>query len=168
MSKRVVIIRHAKSSWAELGQPDFDRPLNSRGKENAPEMGRRLLQYGLQPDAIYASTAKRAKQTAMLIATAIGFKEEIHWDRFLYHAAPDRIEAQICGADDAYDTIYIVAHNPGITEMVNEAIPGFTTDNVPTCGVVAFSVAADKWTEYPQARKQLMIYDYPKNNSIDV
>lgn len=168
MSKRIVIIRHAKSSWAELGQPDFDRPLNSRGKENAPVMGKRLLQYGLQPDAIYASTAKRAKQTAQLIAAATGFAGDIHWDRFLYHASPERLEDQICAADDACNTIYIVAHNPGITEMVNEAIPGFTTDNVPTCGIVAFSIAADTWTEYHQAKKQLILYDYPKNNSSDV
>lgn len=167
MSKRVVIIRHAKSSWAEIGQPDFDRPLNKRGKDDAPAMGKRLAELDLQPDAIYASTAKRAKQTTEGICKGLDYTGTVYWDRFLYHASPDRIEEQICGADDACDTIYIVAHNPGITDFVNDAIPGFSTDNVPTCGVIAFSVDTMRWTEYPQAKKKLIIYDYPKNNSLD-
>ncbi|RQO31801.1 phosphohistidine phosphatase [Taibaiella sp. KBW10] len=168
MHKQVVIIRHAKSSWANPGQTDFDRPLNERGKTDAPVMGKRLQTYGLQPDAIFASTAKRTRQTADAIAKAMQYTDAIHWEDKLYHAPPETIEDMICAADDALQTIYIIAHNPGITEFVNEAIPGFCTPNVPTCGIIAFSVACSHWVDYHQAQKTLITYDYPKNNSLDV
>lgn len=168
MTKRVVIIRHAKSSWANPGQTDFDRPLNERGKENAPEMGKRLQQYGLIPDAVFSSTAKRAKQTAEGITKAMKDQRPILWDDDLYHASPEKIERVICTAEDTYNTIFIVAHNPGITEFVNTAVPGFATPNVPTCGIIAFSIACTHWADYFQSEKKLITYDYPKNNILDV
>ena len=71
--KRLVLIRHAKSSWKNPGLRDFDRPLNKRGKADAPEMGRRLAQRSLMPDRLLSSPAKRAIRTAEIIADAIGF-----------------------------------------------------------------------------------------------
>ena len=71
--KKLVLIRHAKSSWKNPGLRDFDRPLNKRGKADAPEMGRRLALRSLMPDRLLSSPAKRAIRTAEIIAGAIGF-----------------------------------------------------------------------------------------------
>ena len=72
MSLQIILIRHAKSSWNDPTQSDFDRPLNDRGEIDAPEMGKRLKAAGIVPDLIIASTAKRAQQTAAHIAKGVG------------------------------------------------------------------------------------------------
>ena len=75
--KTLLILRHAKSSWNNLDLPDYDRPLNKRGKRDAPRMGDFLRHQDLVPDLIISSTAKRAKKTAKLFAKAVGYKEKI-------------------------------------------------------------------------------------------
>jgi phosphohistidine phosphatase len=66
--KSILMIRHAKSSWDDPGQPDFDRPLNERGKQDAPSMAKRLLEKSVAIDAFISSPAKRARKTASLFA----------------------------------------------------------------------------------------------------
>jgi phosphohistidine phosphatase len=80
MAKRIVLIRHAKSSWANPLQSDFERPLNDRGQQDAPMMGKRLKDAGIVPDKIISSTAKRASQTAKHIAKSTGYStDDIEW-----------------------------------------------------------------------------------------
>ena len=76
MKRTLVMIRHAKSSWANPLQSDFERPLNERGQHDAPMMGERLKTLNIMPDLVIASPAKRAKQTAKKIAAALGYEEE--------------------------------------------------------------------------------------------
>jgi len=167
MSKRFVIIRHAKSSWATLGQADFDRPLNDRGQKNAPEMGKRLLQYGLVPDLILSSSAKRTRQTTKALTEAMNFKGKTEWLEKLYHAPVETIESVISSADDEYNTIFIVAHNPGLTQFLIEHGDRFITDNMPTCAIAAFELEADSWTDFHKAGKSIIQYDFPKNTVIE-
>ena len=84
--KTLLILRHAKSSWNNLDLPDYDRPLNKRGKRDAPRMGDFLRHQDLVPDLIISSTAKRAKKTAKLFAKAVGYKEKISLETSFYHA----------------------------------------------------------------------------------
>ncbi len=163
MSKRFVIIRHAKSSWATLGQADIDRPLNERGQKNAPEMGKRLLQYGLVPDLIFSSSAKRTRQTTKALMEAMNFEGKTEWLEQLYHAPVETIERIISSADDQYNTIFIVAHNPGLTQFLIEHGDRFITDNMPTCAIAAFELHADSWTDFYKAGKSIIKYDFPKN-----
>ncbi|MCG7859804.1 histidine phosphatase family protein, partial [Flavihumibacter sediminis] len=87
--KTIYLVRHAKSSWGDLTQPDFDRPLNERGQKNAPEMARRLLDKQIQIDAFVTSTAKRALQTAShFIKTYDRNVEQLQLRDELYHAPP--------------------------------------------------------------------------------
>ena len=81
MSRRsLFIIRHAKSSWKNPLQSDYERPLNDRGEADAPMMGERLKKLNIQPDLIISSTAKRAAQTAKKIAAAMGYSgDDIKW-----------------------------------------------------------------------------------------
>jgi phosphohistidine phosphatase len=163
MQRTLVMIRHAKSSWNSLTQSDFDRPLNERGENDAPIMGKRLKELGLQPDLIIASAAKRAKQTAKKIAEGIGYnKNDIQWEEKLYHCTPPVFEEVIYSINDAMKTVFIVAHNPGITTFVNQLSSAFSIDNMPTCGVVATHLDAAHWNEFNKAKKEVFLFEYSK------
>ncbi len=157
------MIRHAKSSWANPLQSDFERPLNDRGKHDAPEMGKRLKKMGVTPDLIISSTAKRTKQTAKKIAEETGYNEDnIRWEEKLYHCIPSVFEEVIYEVSDKIKTVFIVAHNPGITDFVNQLSPDFTIDNMPTCGIVGAQVDADEWNNFNIADKKVFLYEYPE------
>lgn len=166
MERTLVMIRHAKSSWANPLQSDFERPLNERGKLDAPMMGERLKKHNLAPDLIISSTAKRAKATAKKIATAFDYdQEKILWLDKLYHCIPSVFEEVIYEVDDKIKTVFIVAHNPGITDFANQLSSGFSIDNVPTCGIVGIKINAEEWNQFALADKQVFYFDYPKKES---
>lgn len=164
MERTLVMIRHAKSSWANPLQSDFERPLNERGEKDAPVMGERMKERNLVPDLIISSKAKRAKQTAKKIAAAIGYNEEnIRWYDRLYHCVPAVFVEVLYDVPDNVKTVYIVAHNPGITDFVNELSDKFKIDNMPTCGIVAAKFEAREWNEFSIVDKTVFLFDYPKN-----
>lgn len=166
MQRTLVMIRHAKSSWANPLQSDFERPLNDRGEKDAPMMGERLKSRNIIPDLIISSMAKRAKQTAKKIAAAVGYPEDkIVWMDKLYHCIPSVFEEVTYDIDDNVKTTFIVAHNPGITEFVNELSPKFTTNHMPTCGIVAAEFEAEQWNEFSNTTKKVILFDYPKKES---
>jgi phosphohistidine phosphatase len=162
MQRTIVLIRHAKSSWANPLQSDFERPLNDRGKTDAPEMGKKLKKIGLKPDLIISSTAKRTRQTAKRIAEETGYEtDNIKWEEKLYHCIPPVFEEVINEATNKAKTIFIVAHNPGITEFVNQLAPDFSVDNMPTCGIVGAHVDAEEWTDFTNAKRKVFLFEYP-------
>lgn len=163
MERRLVLIRHAKSSWANPLQSDYERPLNERGEQDAPMMGERLKKLQIIPDLIISSTAKRAKQTAKKIAAAIGYDDsKISWYDKLYHCIPQVFEEVLYEVDDEIKTVFIVAHNPGITQFANELSPRFETDNMPTCSVVGARMNLESWTMFANGEKEVFLFDYPK------
>lgn len=163
MNRRLVMIRHAKSSWANPLQSDFERPLNDRGEHDAPMMGERLKKLNIVPDLIIASPAKRAKQTAKKVAAAMGYDEsKIQWVDKLYHCIPQVFEEVLYEIDDSINTVFVVAHNPGITQFVNELSAEFSIDNMPTCGMVGAEVELDHWEMFPSAKKKVFLFEYPK------
>src|SRR5688572_26380636 len=116
--KRVIIVRHAKSSWDDASLPDFERPLNERGKHDAPMMAKRLLEKKVEIDAFISSPAKRAKRTASLFAKEFGQdKDDLILVDALYHAAPEEFYNAIENAPAKAKTIAIFSHNPGITDF---------------------------------------------------
>lgn len=160
--RTLVMIRHAKSSWANPLQSDFERPLNDRGKKDAPEMGAKLKKMGLIPDLIISSTAKRTRQTAKKIAEETGYDpDDIRWEEKLYHCIPSVFEEVIYEVSDRVKTIFIVAHNPGITDFVNQLSPGFSIDNMPTCGIVGARLETKEWNNFLTSEKEVFLYEYP-------
>jgi len=155
--------RHAKSDWSSQSRSDFDRPLNARGRRNAPEMGRRLLEKSYSVDRIVSSTAKRAAETALLVAKGMQFKKEIDWKENLYHANADTIAETLYALKEEWNSIIIVCHNPGITDFVN-AQCGVVTENVVTCAMAAFEWNVKTWPETASAQARLLFYDFPKNS----
>ena len=162
MQRTIVMIRHAKSSWSNPLQSDFERPLNERGKKDAPEMGQKLNELGIIPDLIISSSAKRTRQTAKKIAKEVGYDpENIRWEEKLYHCIPSVFEEIIYDIKDKVKTVFFVAHNPGITEFVNQLSPGFSIDNMPTCGMVGAHVDIDEWNAFPLAQRTVFLFEYP-------
>ena len=163
MQRTLIMIRHAKSSWANPLQSDFERPLSERGMHDAPIMGERLKKLGVIPDLIIASTAKRTKQTAKIIAKEVGYDtDNIKWEEKLYHCVPSVFEEQIYEVSDKIKTIFIVAHNPGITEFVNQLDPQFSVEHMPTCGIVGTHVETKEWSAFTIAKRKVFLFEYPK------
>ncbi len=162
MKRTLVLIRHAKSSWANPLQSDFERPLNDRGKEEAPAMGEKLKKMGIIPDLIISSSAKRTRQTAKRIARETGYDvDDIKWEEKLYHCIPSVFEEIIYGISDKIRTVFIIAHNPGISEFVNHLSPDFSIDNMPACGMVGVEVDIAEWNNYSIAKRKVIFYEYP-------
>ena len=161
--KTLYIVRHAKSSWDNPNLDDFDRPLNSRGKKNAPEMGERLKKKGIKPDLIISSSAKRAYTTAVKIAKEIGYpKNDIKRTENFYLAGVNASLRIIHQVDDHVESLMIFGHNPGWTDLSNY-LCDFQIDNIPTCGISAITFEIDKWSEVKTGGGKLLFFDYPKN-----
>ena len=160
--KSLLLIRHAKSSWDNPSQKDFDRPLNDRGNHDAPAMAERLLNRKVEIDAFISSTAKRALSTAKYFAKAYNISEhDIIKASELYEAPYDVYFQVIKNIDNAFDTVAIFAHNPGITTFVNN-LTQTNIDNMPTCGIFAVKTDIKKWNDFEDAKKEFWFVDYPK------
>ena len=160
--KILTLVRHAKSSWKDTTLTDRQRPLNSRGERDAPEMGRRIADHGIRPSLILSSPAVRAWTTAKIIAAAIGYPAEfLQREETLYLASLDDLLDIVTAQDNGFNSLMIVGHNPGLTEFANFLVPGLT-DNLPTAGVVSVQIDREDWSLYGQPETELIFYDYPK------
>ena len=163
--KTLIIIRHAKSSWDASNVDDFERPLNDRGKRDAPRMAKRFKEKDIHPTLLLSSPAKRALSTAKRIAKVLKYeKDEIKTDRRLYHADEETMLTVVRELKDNQDVVMIFSHNPGLTEFVNSLLEGqLDIDNVPTCGVVAFQFDSSSWKDVDWGKGKLLFFDYPKS-----
>jgi phosphohistidine phosphatase len=163
--KTLYIIRHAKSSWNDPALDDFDRPLNERGKRDAPRMGKRLKEKDIYPDLMLSSPAKRAFSTARRIGKVLKYaKDNIKTDRRLYHADEEIILDVIQNVKDKHQTIMVFGHNPGLTEFVNTLQQEqLDIENIPTCGIVAFQLDVDSWKDVNWGKGRILFFDYPKS-----
>ena len=163
--KYLFVIRHAKSSWANFGQPDIERPLNERGKADAPLMAARLKEQIKKIDLLVSSPAKRAYKTAKLFAGVFGYeKNDILVEDLLYHAPIHRFYKVIDSLPSGAQSVALFSHNPGITEFVNTLVQSRHVEDMPTCAI--YGVAADiaDWTAFEGADKQFLLFDYPKKS----
>lgn len=160
------MVRHAKSSWDDFTTPDFDRPLNDRGKKDAPEMARRLSDKKIEIDVFISSPAKRAKSTCKAFCKVYNRdKEEIVFVEELYHASVETFNKVASSINDAFESAIIFSHNPGITDFVNTLVKDVTIDNMPTCAIFAVEADTNSWTDFLAAPKKLLFIDYPKLGS---
>ena len=140
------MLRHAKSSWKEQDLPDHDRPLNKRGKNDAPRMGKLLKEEDLIPDLIMSSTAVRAKKTAELVAKACKYKGKIVPNHSLYGAEPTAILKILERLADKYKSALVVGHSPSVEETV-ELLTDSQEVIMPTCALAQISLPIQKWAE---------------------
>lgn len=161
--KTLYLIRHAKSSWKDLSLRDHDRPLNKRGKRDAPFMGKKLKERGLKPHVILSSTAKRAKRTAQIIAEKLDFpSERITFLSNIYDADEADLLRIIQQQPKTAQTVLLFGHNPEFTWLSNELTKHYI-DNIPTTGIVRIDFAVENWKEVAYGKGALVFFDYPKN-----
>ena len=160
--KTLTLLRHAKSSWDDPHLADFDRPLNPRGRSDAPEMGRRLKARGHLPDLIVSSPARRALATARMVAREIGIPEErIIEEPGLYHAGAERILRTVTSLESHARHLMLVGHNPGFNDLANR-LSDARIDNLPTAAVFQVEFDADDWSEVVAGQGRFILFDTPK------
>ncbi len=161
--KTLLLVRHAKSDWGDPSLSDFDRPLNERGKQDAPVMAHRLVDNKVKIDTFISSPARRAKKTATIFAKAYKTKkDDILFRDELYGASENVFWDVIAKADNKSGSMAVFSHNPGITDFAN-LLSSTRIDNIPTCGIFAVKADCDKWKDFKEAKKEFWFFDFPKN-----
>lgn len=152
--KTILLMRHGKSDWEE-DVSDFERTLTARGRNDSPLMGKFLLKCGKIPLLIISSPAKRAKETAELLAKSCRYKRKIEYNDSLYENSPGEIIKVLQKIDDKIDTAMIVGHNPSIEEATKKLCfrEMKSIENgikFPTSAIVCLEVEIESWSElYP-------------------
>ncbi|MEO6488328.1 MAG: histidine phosphatase family protein [Ferruginibacter sp.] len=163
--KKLFLVRHAKSSWENFSVADRDRPLNARGKQDAPEMAKRLLDKKIRIDAFVTSPAKRAKKTCKIFCKEFEHKEaDILEVGKLYEASTETFFQVVSELDSNANCVAIFSHNPGITDFANMLCEHVKIDNMPTCGIFAVECHIKTWNEFGDSKKTFLFFDYPKSS----
>ena len=168
MGKQLLIMRHAKSSWKDIGQTDFERVLNNRGRRVAPQMGQYLVDQNVVPDKIISSSANRAAQTTELVAEAAGVADtDVQYVKYLYHAPADEyLEALERFDGENVERLMMVGHNPGLEELIYRLAKAH--ERMPTAAIARFDLGDKDWISIrkPFKAKLLSVWR-PKEVGID-
>lgn len=160
--KHLLVIRHAKSSWDNPDLQDIERPLNKRGLEDAPLMANVLKKYDLKLDKIFSSSAVRAKMTTEIFARELNVPENmIDYTDELYNASRRNILNFLKKLNDKFESIAIVGHNPGLTDLVHFLLYDFDYE-LPTCALVGIDLEINQWSEIKSGTGILKFFEYPK------
>ena len=116
--KKLLLLRHAKSSWENASLPDFERPLNKRGMRAAPLIGKFMNEQKLRPDMVLSSPAQRARDTAVLALEAGGIETELRYDERIYEADVPRLLEVIRQIEETRGEVMLVGHNPGFEDLL--------------------------------------------------
>lgn len=160
--KKLILIRHAKSSWDNTSISDKERPLNARGKKAAPFMAEILKKKNINIQLFISSPAERAFATAKKFADILGYpRNKILIVEKLYGATTYEILEIVNELDENLDCVAIFGHNPDLTQF-NNFLSDTYIDNIPTTGIVLLNFEVDAWKEIGRGVGKLQFFDYPK------
>ncbi|MCA9055954.1 MAG: histidine phosphatase family protein [Planctomycetaceae bacterium] len=140
----LLLMRHAKSDWSDASCPDHDRPLNARGKRDAPRMGRWLAEQSLGPTRIVASSAKRARKTADRVVSGLAGEVPIEVREDLYHATADHWLSVLAELPGDANCVLCIGHNPGL-EALLERLTG-NHERLPTAAIACLDLHGEEWS----------------------
>jgi len=169
--KRLSLLRHAKSSWGDPGERDFDRPLNARGRDAAPLMGAFMAKKDLAPDFIMCSTAARTRETLGLLVPRLRTEPVVEFRDDFYLAEPAVMINAVRAADAKYGHILIIAHNPGMEMLAMRLCDPESSDiaalariaeKYPTAALATFR-GPDNWAHYGKGAGALELFVTPKD-----
>ncbi|WP_151086372.1 SixA phosphatase family protein [Hymenobacter baengnokdamensis] len=162
--KTLYLMRHAKSSWSFDELSDQERPLNDRGRDDAPRMGQALAARHIVPDLIMSSPAVRAMSTAVLVARELKYASaNIVVEPGIYQADLDDLLAIIRALPDTAQSVLLTGHNPTLTDVANYLSPSPLSSEMPTAGVICLRFQTEAWAEVKQANAEFYFFDCPKN-----
>jgi len=160
--KTLYIGRHAKSSWDYPELPDIDRPVTEKGINNTKKVLREMQNKGICIDLLISSYAKRAYETAKIIAAGINYPvEKIDINKNIYRCDENYIFDLLYEISDNIDTIMIIGHNPTLTQFINYFIDK-KFDILPTSGIVSMSFDINKWNKIAKAKPKINFILFPK------
>ena len=168
--KRLYLLRHAKSDWADPDRADADRPLSPRGRRVAPVLGRYMRREGLIPALALSSTARRALETWELLAPALKADVRLESTDKLYLASPARLLKAIHDAADKWNSLAVVAHNPGLQALALELLgrgeaAGRTrlATKYPTGGLAVLDFPVERWSDIVAGMGRLERFVVPRD-----
>lgn len=160
--KKLIFVRHAKSSWKDSSLGDLERPLKTRGEKDIQLQAEILQEIQLRPEIIVSSHALRAVQTARGFADHLGLeRDQLEEKERLYHAFYHDLQDIIKGLDNELEVVMIIGHNPTATNFANKFSKDYIA-NVPTCGMLVLESKVDRWSEFSRYNTELVHYSYPK------
>ena len=145
MTKTLIIMRHAKSSWDDPDLADYDRPLNERGLRDAPRMAQWLSDAELIPDQVITSAACRASQTASIVANELALESDILETRDLYLSGYDTYLEQVSYLPNYVETVLVIGHNPTMESLVY-LLSGESV-SMPTAAIAVIQLPIDTWSD---------------------
>lgn len=163
--KELILIRHAKSDWANEAIKDIDRHLNDRGYADAYQLSQWYKSEFTLPDLLLSSPATRAINTAFIFARTFGIPEaQVMVSGDLYESTMQDYLEVISKLDKKYNRVMLFGHNPAITNLTNELNKDLLFENVPTCGIIKIGFPYENWKEVADKKQgQLLLNKFPKS-----
>ena len=158
--RHLMILRHAKSSWADETMRDHERPLNQRGRHAAGAMGRFMADEHLLPDFIISSDSARTRETVALWSEGAGWDGDVDFRPELYHASAGTLLEAARSAPETSTRIMLVAHNPGIEEFVSRGTGRII--EMPTGTLASFDLECASWNQVDLDAMKLAIHQRPR------
>ncbi len=173
MSKTLLLMRHAKSSWNDPTLSDFDRRLNKRGKNAAPRVGIHIREMDVTPDHVLCSAAQRARETWVSVQEVLGDEINVKLMKSLYLASPSQLLRAIHAVPSPVARLLVIAHNPGIQELAvrlegdpkdarTRALSNQMRTKFPTAALAILTVDADSWSDVAYGQAQLEDFVQPR------
>jgi phosphohistidine phosphatase len=145
MGKRLLVTRHAKSSWKSGADSDHARPLNKRGRRDAPRVAAHLVGLGWVPERVLSSDSQRTRETLELMLEVLEPEPEVDFSRALYLAGPEEVADALNALPDDVETVMVLGHNFGWEEVV--AWLSRETTTLTTANAALLSHGAATWAE---------------------
>ncbi len=158
--KKLLLLRHAKSSWDDPALRDFERPLNKRGTKDAPRIGKYIAKRKIKPDLVISSPAERARQTTALVAKAAKIKAEVRYDKRIYEASTEQLLGILGEIEDGVNEVLLVGHNYGIEDLL-ELLTG-EVHHMPTAALALITLDTDNWESISRRTNRLEWLVKPK------
>jgi len=166
---RLLLLRHAKSSWDDPEIDDFDRPLNTRGRRSAPLMGRHCAQHNLIPQTILCSSARRTRETLAGIMPYFTDDLRIHITRDLYMTSEDRHLDLIRSSGNGARTLMAIGHNPSLRDLAmlligsgNPSLRAELDEKFPTAAVAVIDFDVKAWTDVMPGGGRIVAFFRPR------
>lgn len=171
--KTLYLFRHGKSSWRDRNLPDFDRPLKQRGIDAAHLIGNHMVSRGMRPDVILCSSAARTQETLKYLQEEMGGEPEVHIDRSLYLAGPNRIIRQLSKISPNIESVMVIGHNPGLQFLAMELTSGAGEargrlgKKFPTAALAVMTCEQPSWSTIRPGSFTLQEYLTPKTLQLE-